>query len=391
MRHKIRIMYEKYVPERSASLEALLATPTDDMLGEKCEVPLTRMVQLAFKQCIEIFRADAKESALLRELQMRRRKGQDISETWQPEAAGGTAADAGAGASAAGTAAVVGGGAASTKASAAAAQAAAEEAAQEARDFQQKIAPWSDEEFTRHQLEAEMRSGARSDAASSRQELIVVASLIDKLPNLAGLARTCEIFKASQLCLNDISITKQENFERIAVTAQKWVPIIEVQPAQLESFLLERRAAGYALIGVEQTARSVSIESFAFPSRAVVVLGKEKEGIPAQFLRLLDQCIEIPQLGIIRCVRRAGCFRAVARARCSSPRRAPVVVLTRASQRALPLPPPRHSSPPRSSLNVHVSGAIAIWEYTRQQLLRRAAAATAATATTASAAGVAHD
>ena len=135
MRHKIRIMYEKYDPERSASLEALLATPTDDMLGEKCEVPLTRMVQLAFKQCIEIFRADAKESALLRELQMRRRKGQDISETWQPEAAGGTAADAGAGASATGTAAVVGGGAASTKASAAAAQAAAEEAAQEARDF----------------------------------------------------------------------------------------------------------------------------------------------------------------------------------------------------------------------------------------------------------------
>ena len=87
------------------------------------------------------------------------------------------------------------------------------------------------------------------------------------------------------------------------VTAQKWVPIIEVKPAQLESFLLERRAAGYALIGVEQTARSVSIEYMEFPARAVVVLGKEKEGIPAQFLRLLDQCIEIPQLGIIRCVR----------------------------------------------------------------------------------------
>lgn len=92
------------------------------------------------------------------------------------------------------------------------------------------------------------------------------------------------------------------------VTAQKWVPIIEVKPAQLESFLLERRAAGYALIGVEQTARSVSIEYMEFPARAVVVLGKEKEGIPAQFLRLLDQCIEIPQLGIIRCVRLSFAF-----------------------------------------------------------------------------------
>ena len=378
MRHKIRIMYEKYDPERSASLEALLATPTDDMLGEKCEVPLTRMVQLAFKECIEIFRADAKESALLRELQMRRRKGQDISETWQPVAAGSDAPGA------AGTAAPPGSGAAAAEARAAAAEAAAEEAAQEARDFQQKIAPWSDEEFTRHQLEAEMLSGVQSDAASSRQELIVVASLIDKLPNLAGLARTCEIFKASQLCLNDISITKQENFERIAVTAQKWVPIIEVQPAQLESFLLERRAAGYALIGVEQTARSVSIESFAFPSRAVVVLGKEKEGIPAQFLRLLDQCIEIPQLGIIRCV--AHLPRAGPRACCRLPR-SPLCAHTCLAMRPLPSCfPPIHAS----SLNVHVSGAIAIWEYTRQQLLRRAAA-TAATAIITTAAAVAHD
>lgn len=210
------IRYEKYSPESSARLETLLATPTDDMLGEKCEVPLTRMVQLAFKECIAIFRADAKQSArsygdILVSTQMRRRKGQDITEIWQPSA--GVAA------------AKSGDGVASSEESADAAQAraqqaAAEEAAQEARDFQQKIAPWSDEEFTRHQLEAEMRSGGHSNAASSRQELIVVASLIDKLPNLAGLARTCEIFKASQLCLNDVSITKTENFERIAVRSR---------------------------------------------------------------------------------------------------------------------------------------------------------------------------
>lgn len=53
----------------------------------------------------------------------------------------------------------------------------------------------------------------------------------------------------------------------------------------------------------------------------VLLLGKEKEGIPVQFLHTVDQCIEIPQFGIIR------------------------------------------------SLNVHVSGAIAIWEFTRQTRL----------------------
>lgn len=51
----------------------------------------------------------------------------------------------------------------------------------------------------------------------------------------------------------------------------------------------------------------------------VLVLGREKEGIPVDIIHILDACIEIPQLGVVR------------------------------------------------SLNVHVSGAIALWEYTRQQ------------------------
>ena len=46
----------------------------------------------------------------------------------------------------------------------------------------------------------------------------------------------------------------------------------------------------------------------------------EREGIPVQLIQLLDECVEIPQLGIIR------------------------------------------------SLNVHVSGAILVWEYTKQHM-----------------------
>lgn len=51
-------------------------------------------------------------------------------------------------------------------------------------------------------------------------------------------------------------------------------------------------------------------------------ISNEREGIPANLIQQLDVCVEIPQQGIIR------------------------------------------------SLNVHVSGALLIWEYTRQQLLR---------------------
>jgi tRNA G18 (ribose-2'-O)-methylase SpoU len=50
----------------------------------------------------------------------------------------------------------------------------------------------------------------------------------------------------------------------------------------------------------------------------VLLLGAEKEGIPVDLLQDVDLCVEIPQLGITR------------------------------------------------SLNVHVSGALLLWEYTRQ-------------------------
>lgn len=86
-------------------------------------------------------------------------------------------------------------------------------------------------------------------------------------------------------------------------------------------WLRRQKDLGYYIVGLEQTSSSVSLSKFEFPDRpTVLLLGKEKEGIPVEFLQAVDQCLEIPQLGVIR------------------------------------------------SLNVHVSGAIAIWEHTRQKI-----------------------
>lgn len=63
---------------------------------------------------------------------------------------------------------------------------------------------------------------------------------------------------------------------------------------------------------------SVSLPKYSFPEQTILVLGAEKEGIPPEILDILDAQIEIPQLGLVR------------------------------------------------SLNVHVSGAIAAYEYRRQ-------------------------
>ncbi|KAL9246886.1 hypothetical protein vseg_020367 [Gypsophila vaccaria] len=154
---------------------------------------------------------------------------------------------------------------------------------------------------------------------ANRQQIILVASLLDRIPNLAGLARTCEVFKASGLALADISVLKDKQFQLISVTAEKWVPIIEVPVESVKNFLEKKKREGFSILGLEQTANSILLDEFSYPQKTVLVLGREKEGIPADIIHVLDACIEIPQLGVVR------------------------------------------------SLNVHVSGAIAIWEYTRQQ------------------------
>ncbi|MCD7466610.1 hypothetical protein HAX54_003457 [Datura stramonium] len=164
-----------------------------------------------------------------------------------------------------------------------------------------------------------LKTVAFEKSNASQQDIILVASLIDRIPNLAGLARTCEVFRASALAIADKNVVKDKQFQLISVTAEKWVPIVEVPVNSMKVFLEKKKQEGFSILGLEQTANSISLDRYMFPKRTVLVLGREKEGIPVDIIHILDACIEIPQLGIVR------------------------------------------------SLNVHVSGAIALWEYTRQQ------------------------
>ncbi|TYG91203.1 hypothetical protein ES288_A12G243200v1 [Gossypium darwinii] len=165
------------------------------------------------------------------------------------------------------------------------------------------------------------RSLAMERIRGNRQHIILVASLIDRIPNLAGLARTCEVFKTQGLAVADAKIVQDKQFQLISVTAEKWVPVIEVPVNSVKQFLEKKKREGFSILGLEQTANSVPLDQYIYPKKTVLVLGREKEGIPVDIIHVLDACIEIPQLGVVR------------------------------------------------SLNVHVSGAIALWEYTRQQRL----------------------
>uniref|UniRef100_A0A8C0MHU4 tRNA (guanosine(18)-2'-O)-methyltransferase TARBP1 n=2 Tax=Canis lupus familiaris TaxID=9615 RepID=A0A8C0MHU4_CANLF len=187
-------------------------------------------------------------------------------------------------------------------------------------DVQKKIIPWKN---SAPDLDLEVVFQDRvARLGKSISRLIVVASLIDKPTNLGGLCRTCEVFGASALIVDSLQCVRDKQFQSLSVSAEQWLPLVEVKPPQLIDFLQQKKAEGYTVIGVEQTAKSVDLTQYSFPERSLLLLGNEREGIPANLIQELDVCVEIPQQGIIR------------------------------------------------SLNVHVSGALLIWEYTRQQLLR---------------------
>lgn len=72
--------------------------------------------------------------------------------------------------------------------------------------------------------------------------LVVVASLIDRIPNLGGLARTCEIFGVSEYIVESIKFIEDKQFTSLSVTAEKWVTIKEVNTAFYFRILLENRS-----------------------------------------------------------------------------------------------------------------------------------------------------
>ncbi len=84
------------------------------------------------------------------------------------------------------------------------------------------------------------------------------------------------------------------------------------------------RTLGVLGAGVEQASGSVPMQDFVWPCKAVLLLGNEQEGVPATLLPLLDACVEIPMVGLTR------------------------------------------------SLNAHVSGAVACWQWLVTSRLRAA-------------------
>lgn len=249
------------------------------------------------------------------------------------------------------------------------------------RDFQQKIDIYSP-------FAAEQDSATAAAAATKLDtEIVVIASLLEKLPNLAGLARSCEIFGVKRLFVPAGVDLTCPDFVNVAMTADRWLDLkplatesvvsevdrlkaegkvsrlkrkvllmailslplhlwicmvayynhscklVQITLAHLQTYTITLAHlhtckliqytitfVGFKIVALEQTSNSVPLQNYAFSRKTCLILGNERTGVPADILHCVDDCVEIPQFGRVR------------------------------------------------SLNVHVSGSIAIWKAREQDL-----------------------
>ena len=62
-----------------------------------------------------------------------------------------------------------------------------------------------------------------------------------------------------------------------SVTAEKWVPIIEVPVNSVKHFLEKKKRDGFSIMGLEQTTNSVPLDHYTFPKKTVSILSHRSQ------------------------------------------------------------------------------------------------------------------
>jgi tRNA G18 (ribose-2'-O)-methylase SpoU len=132
----------------------------------------------------------------------------------------------------------------------------------------------------------------KSSALSRPRELIVACAPMRSNVNISSVARTASACAVERLVLTGnaslISKIARDGAEELEVSIHR----------SLAPVLQKLRSDGYRLVGLEQTTNSMSMHSYNFSRRTVLVVGNERTGLTPEILELLDDVVEIPVYGL---------------------------------------------------------------------------------------------
>ncbi len=140
------------------------------------------------------------------------------------------------------------------------------------------------------------------------REIVLIAHNIRSTHNVGAFFRTCDGFGVSKIIFSGYTpyptidgdtrlphfadkLTRQ--IHKTALGAETMIPFERYD----EPPLAELKAQGFAIVGLEQSERSVMLPDYKVPSKVALLLGNEIHGITPDLMDQCDALVEIPMHG----------------------------------------------------------------------------------------------
>ncbi len=122
--------------------------------------------------------------------------------------------------------------------------------------------------------------------------IIIACAPMRSNVNVSSIARTASASAIERLVLTG-------NAGLISKIARDAESELEISTHRTLCPVLKRlKNDGYRLVGLEQTTNSVTMYTYRFVRRTVLVVGNERTGLTADILDILDDVVEIPVYGM---------------------------------------------------------------------------------------------
>jgi tRNA G18 (ribose-2'-O)-methylase SpoU len=142
------------------------------------------------------------------------------------------------------------------------------------------------------------RVGIEDFKKQDKLPIIVILDNVRSMHNIGSVFRTSDGFAIEKIYL--CGITAQPPHREIEKTALGATQSIEwIYSADISELIRELKTARYTIIAIEQANNSVMLNDFQPISseKYALIFGNEVNGVSEEAMKLIDNCIEIPQFG----------------------------------------------------------------------------------------------
>jgi len=133
---------------------------------------------------------------------------------------------------------------------------------------------------------------------------IVILDNIRSAHNVGSIFRTADGAGVEKIYLLGYTPAPRDRFGRVSAEIKKTslgaldtVAWEQVDDEALPALLTKLRTDKFQIVAVEQTAESVTLQSFITPQKVAYIFGNEVEGVRADVIKESDTVVEIPMLG----------------------------------------------------------------------------------------------